>query len=46
VFTCYWFLIDILVLNKKYPIISGLQKYNIFIKKKEYCADFIQDTEK
>jgi guanine deaminase len=42
VFTCTYFLIDILSVNLINPVISGLQKYNIFHKKKEYCAEFIQ----
>ena len=38
----YVFLIDILSFKLLNPLISGLQKYNIFHKKKEYCAEFIQ----
>lgn len=40
-FTCSYFLIDILSFNLINPVISGLQKYNIFHKKKEYCTEFI-----
>jgi guanine deaminase len=41
VFTCTYFLIDILSVNLINPVISGLQKYNIFHKKKEYWTEFI-----
>jgi len=41
VFTSSYFLIDTLIFNVITPIFSGLQKYNIFPKKKEICIDFI-----
>jgi len=46
VFTSYDFLIETLIFNVIALLFSGLQKYNIFPKKKEISTDFIFELQK